>query len=139
MVILMSGCSNKIKKSGERQTHPETIHVSEDYLTVCTGLSVVELSGLQGKHCLAPGCHAFVYCSEQGGYCLDHQNYSKKFTNKYGTSTTFCHEPNCSNFIASSGDTWNCEEHSNKCLQCGKLIDSDAVYCIKCIEEALNK
>lgn len=56
------------------------------------------------------------------------------FTNKYGTKTTKCHHSDCNNYIASSGDTWDCSYHANKCLNCGKYIDCDAMYCMDCLE-----
>ncbi len=59
------------------------------------------------------------------------------FTNKYGTSTTKCAHPGCSNYIASSGDTNCCTIHSNRCGTCGKYIDEDAMYCLDCIADAL--
>ena len=59
------------------------------------------------------------------------------FTNKYGTSTTKCAHPGCSNYIASSGDTNCCTLHSNRCGTCGKYIDEDAMYCLDCIADAL--
>ena len=55
------------------------------------------------------------------------------FTNKYGTSTTKCHHNDCNNYIARSGDTWDCEKHANNCLNCGKYIDCDAMYCMDCL------
>lgn len=58
------------------------------------------------------------------------------FTNKYGTPTTKCAHPGCNNYIASSGDTHNCTTHSNKCLNCGKYIDEDAMYCMSCLEKS---
>ena len=64
---------------------------------------------------------------------------SNSFTNKYGTPTTKCAHPGCSNYIASSGDTNCCPTHSNKCLNCGKYIDEDAAYCMSCLSNALGK
>ena len=61
------------------------------------------------------------------------------FTNKYGTPTTRCAHPGCSNYIASSGDTNCCVSHSRRCLECGTYIDEDAVYCMDCIDKALRK
>lgn len=58
------------------------------------------------------------------------------FTNQYGTPSTTCAYPGCTHKIASSGDTNCCTVHSNKCLNCGKYIDSDAMYCMKCIYNA---
>lgn len=60
------------------------------------------------------------------------------FTNKFGTPTTKCAHAGCNNFIASSGDTNCCEEHSNKCAKCGKYIDEDAMYCMDCLEAEIS-
>ena len=60
------------------------------------------------------------------------------FTNKYGTPTTKCAHAGCNNYIAKSGDTNCCERHSNKCAECGKYIDEDAMYCMDCLEKALS-
>lgn len=61
-----------------------------------------------------------------------------RFTNAFGTPTTRCAHPGCSNFIASSGDTNCCTAHSNRCLQCGCYIDEDAMFCLSCIADALS-
>lgn len=61
------------------------------------------------------------------------------FTNSYGTSSTVCAISNCSRLIASSGDTNCCTIHSNNCKECGKYIDSDATWCMSCIEKAASK
>ena len=61
------------------------------------------------------------------------------YTNKYGTPTTKCAYPGCSNKIASSGDTNCCVTHSNKCLNCRKYIDGDAMYCMSCLTSAASK
>ena len=63
---------------------------------------------------------------------------SSTFTNQYGTSTTKCAHPGCNNYIASSGDTAYCTKHSNKCLNCGKYIDGDAMYCVDCIAKSIT-
>ena len=60
------------------------------------------------------------------------------FTNKYGNKSTKCAEPGCNNNIASSGDTWNCTTHSNKCLECRCYIDGDASYCMSCLGGSKN-
>ncbi len=60
------------------------------------------------------------------------------FTNSYGTSTTKCAHKGCNNYIASSGNTNCCETHSHKCLECGKYIDEDAMYCMSCLKKALK-
>jgi hypothetical protein len=61
------------------------------------------------------------------------------FTNEYGTPTTQCAHPGCENYIATSGDTNCCAEHSNRCLDCKKYIDEDASYCVECISKAVNE
>lgn len=61
---------------------------------------------------------------------------AKSFTNKYGTSTTVCAHSGCTDYIASSGDTNCCQTHSNKCGECGKYIDEDALFCVECILKA---
>ncbi len=62
---------------------------------------------------------------------------SEKFTNHYGTATTICAHSGCSAFIAKSGDTNCCKTHSNKCGNCKCYIDEDAMYCMRCLENAL--
>ena len=63
---------------------------------------------------------------------------STEFTNKYGTPTTKCAHTGCNNYIASTGDTNCCTVHSNKCLDCGKYIDEDALYCMECLVGAID-
>lgn len=63
---------------------------------------------------------------------------SRTFTNKYGTTSTKCAHPGCSNFIASSGDTNCCATHSRRCQECNCYIDEDAMYCMDCIQNALS-
>ena len=65
-------------------------------------------------------------------------NNTEPFTNKYGTPTTKCAHAGCNNYIASSGDTNCCTTHSNKCLECGKYIDEDAMYCMDCLSKAAD-
>ncbi len=69
----------------------------------------------------------------------DSNSNSTSFTNKYGTATTKCVHSGCNNYIASTGDTNCCEIHSNKCKNCNKYIDGDALYCMDCMEGALKK
>lgn len=64
---------------------------------------------------------------------------SGAFTNKYGTPTTKCAHSGCNNYIASSGDTNCCAVHSNNCLECGKYIDEDAMYCMDCLNKAAKQ
>lgn len=89
------------------------------------------------------------YTHEQAVYGVEHNGYqnsgrtykgsSDAFTNQYGTATTICAHPGCNNNIAPSGDTNCCTVHSNKCLQCGKYIDEDAMYCVDCLIVAVDK
>lgn len=66
------------------------------------------------------------------------QNVSSTFSNKYGTATTKCAYPGCTQNIASSGDTNCCVSHSNKCLNCDCYIDSDAMYCMSCLTKNIG-
>ncbi len=68
----------------------------------------------------------------------DTSNGSGTFTNAFGTPTTKCAHPGCNNSIASSGDTNCCTVHSNRCADCGKYIDEDAMYCLDCLTKAAN-
>ena len=61
------------------------------------------------------------------------------FTNKYGTSSTICAHSGCSKYIASSGDTNCCPIHSRRCLECNCYIDEDAMFCMECLQNALNQ
>ena len=116
------GCNNPIASSGD--TNCCTIH---------------------SKKCLECG----KYIDEDATYCMDcitkatagvktQSSGSGSFSNEYGSSTTKCAYPGCNNPIASSGDTNCCAAHSNRCLECGKLIDSDAMYCMSCLTKALK-
>lgn len=62
----------------------------------------------------------------------------KKTSDKVNTAPLQCEHPNCLNKAAETGDSHYCEEHSNKCLECNKYIDEDALYCVNCILKALN-
>ena len=76
-----------------------------------------------------------VLISSTASPSIGKSNYTSTytaFTNQYGTSTTKCAHAGCNNYIASSGDTNCCTIHSRKCLNCGKYIDEDALYCISC-------
>ena len=119
------GCNNPIAPSGDTNC--------------CT---------LHSKRCLECG----KYIDEDATYCMDcitnavtgsktqssGSSSSRAFSNEYGTSTTKCAYPGCNNPIASSGDTNCCVAHSNHCLECGKLIDGDATYCMSCLTKALK-
>lgn len=95
------------------------------------------------------------YVEQRGAYIVDTENsadkisleeesqytknesYEDYFTNEYGTPTTKCAHPLCDNYIAPSGDTNCCIEHSNRCLQCNKYIDEDALFCLDCLKNAI--
>lgn len=64
---------------------------------------------------------------------------SQAFTNSYGTPTTKCNHYGCSNYIAPSGDTNCCTQHSNRCANCGCYIDEDAWMCMKCITNGVEQ
>lgn len=68
----------------------------------------------------------------------DYSGTNVPFTNQFGTSTTQCAHIGCDNYIANSGDTNCCTEHSNRCLDCNKYIDEDAYWCISCLVEAAD-
>lgn len=113
----------------------------------------------EAKHyCEASGCYSEATYSIIGFsgkpeyYCSKHMEKmeenldiiedildsgSSGFTNKYGTPTTKCAHPGCSNKIASSGNTNCCTKHSNRCGSCGIYIDEDALFCIACLTRAL--
>lgn len=50
-----------------------------------------------------------------------------------------CLHSGCTNKAVTTGDSIYCESHSNKCTECGKYIDEDAIFCLNCIVEALRK
>ena len=67
------------------------------------------------------------------------ENYrAENFNNEFGSIDTPCAYPGCSRTIVTSGDSNCCSVHSNRCLNCSRYIDGDAVYCMRCIEEAVN-
>lgn len=82
------------------------------------------------------GC-SYNYNSKTTSYksSSSSSNRNSNFTNAYGTPTTKCAHRGCTNYIASSGNTNCCTVHSNKCLECHKYIDEDALYCMSCIEK----
>lgn len=79
-------------------------------------------------------------------YCENH--YDSDFRNYYGTPTTKCSDRwfneetlsfvHCDKYIAKTGDTRYCEEHSHKCGECYCYIDQDAMYCMDCLEDAFS-
>lgn len=87
-------------------------------------------------------CALIGICSSSGSRSSSNSGTTtssrSSFTNKYGTPTTICAHPGCTNYIASSGDTNCCTKHSNRCGNCGKYIDEDAMFCMDCLRNALN-
>lgn len=49
-----------------------------------------------------------------------------------------CQHDGCVEMAVTSGDSRYCEEHSNKCVECGDYIDEDAEICLKCLVEELK-
>lgn len=76
--------------------------------------------------------------SYDSGYSGNTKPSTSSFTNKYGTRTTKCAISGCSNYIAKSGDTNCCTTHSNKCGNCRCYIDSDAMFCMSCLSDAIG-
>ena len=66
---------------------------------------------------------------------LEKNHKTMPFTNKYGTPTTICAHKGCNEYIASSGDTNCCVQHSKRCLKCNCYIDEDAMYCMDCLKK----
>lgn len=75
------------------------------------------------------------YSSSSSSY---NSSSSSSFTNKYGSPSTECAHPGCTNKIASSGDTNCCTTHSRRCANCGCYIDEDAIYCMNCLKSAFD-
>ena len=53
------------------------------------------------------------------------------------STSNVCAHSGCTNKVA-SGDTVYCSMHSNKCLNCGKYIDEDALYCMSCLKDSVS-
>ena len=123
------GCNNLIASSGDTNcctTHSKKClecgkYIDED-ATYC--MSCIEKA---------------VASNKESSSSTSSTTSSGSFTNAYGSPTTKCAYPGCNNPVASSGDTNCCAAHSNRCLNCGKLIDSDAMYCISCLSKALQQ
>lgn len=154
MVLGMIACTNNSGSSSEDSATSSYVAESndnEENKSVTTTSKVIE------HYCEADGCLNEGTKSIMGlnnileYYCATHykemedivdsmieDTYTSSFTNKYGTSTTKCAHPGCNNYIASSGDTNCCTTHSKNCGECGCYIDEDAMFCISCIEKAIN-
>lgn len=130
-----SGCTNYIASSGD--TNCCVLHSRK-----CLNCGkYIDEDALYCISCLAEA--ASSYSATQKPTSTPKQSYSNSskssFTNQFGTPTTKCAHPGCSNYIASSGDTNCCTIHSKRCANCGKYIDEDAFYCIACIKKAIGK
>ena len=100
--------------------------------------SLTETESTKEIYSLTTESNEFAVTSENQNKDLE-KVQTTTFTNAYGTPTTKCMHSGCKNYIAPSGDTSYCKEHSNYCLECNAYIDEDALYCISCIEKAAKK
>lgn len=57
---------------------------------------------------------------------------------KVNTEPQKCLHEGCTNMAATTGDSFYCETHSNRCLECDCYIDEDAMFCLNCIVEAFK-
>ena len=125
------GCNNLIASSGDTNcctTHSKKClecgkYIDED-ATYC--ISCIEKAATASKNSTSSST-------------TSSSSSSGSFTNAYGSPTTKCAYPGCNKPVASSGDTNCCAAHSNHCLNCGKLIDSDAMYCMSCLSKAVQQ
>lgn len=131
--LLCSGCTST---SNDNSNYTESSIVKEDSTSsTAKNNSASSYSETSNKYSSIVEEYS-SYSSNKDTY-----NYDSKplFTNAYGTPTTKCAHSGCDNYIASSGDTNCCTLHSNKCRECGKYIDEDAMYCITCLTNALSQ
>ena len=84
------------------------------------------------------GSDSSISISSANQSSKSNESKNSTFTNAYGTPTTKCAHPGCNNYIAPSGDTNCCTIHSNRCLECKKYIDEDAMYCMSCLKKAIT-
>ena len=130
------GCTNTIAASGD--TNCCTVHSRK---CLACGKYIDE-DAMYCMDCITKAAtgssSSSSYSSSSSGYGSSSSGYGSGFSNAYGSSTTKCAHPGCNNPIASSGDTNCCTKHSRKCLQCGKYIDEDAMYCMSCILSAFG-
>lgn len=130
-----SGCTNYIANSGDT-------NCCELHSRKCLNCGkYIDEDALYCITCLAKAASSYSATSKPTSAPKKTNSNSSKssFTNQYGTPTTKCAHPGCSNYIASSGDTNCCTIHSKRCANCGKYIDEDAFYCISCIKMAIGK
>ena len=118
---------DKLEKQGEeylekeerkqiRRNDPKRQKIITLVVTILVLVAVAVGCFLLFRSCTSPS-------DSSGGY----------FTNAYGSPTTKCAHPGCTSYIARSGDTNCCALHSNRCKNCGKYIDEDAMYCMDCM------
>ena len=125
----ISDCENYIAKSGD--TNCCTDHSNKCAECYC----YIDSDAMYCMDCISGALDD----DDDGAYSDDNDSsYSGSFGNKYGTSSTKCAIASCDNNIASSGDTNCCAVHSNKCAECYCYIDSDAMYCMDCLSNALD-
>ena len=129
-VFLLTACGNNAEQAGTNSlTETETVKETE---------TVRETEATKGTYSLSTNSTEATVTSESKNRELQKKQVTA-FTNAYGTSTTKCAHSGCNNYIASSGDTSYCKEHSNRCLNCNAYIDEDALYCVSCIKKAATK
>lgn len=117
-----------------------TVTLSAIMLTACSGGSTTNSSYSNDNITSSSTNSSSSYSDSSNSSSKSYSNSSSSsFTNKYGTSTTKCAQSGCNNYIASSGDTNCCITHSNKCIECKKYIDGDAMYCMSCLSSAAKK
>ena len=60
------------------------------------------------------------------------------FKNSYGSPDTKCDIEGCAGFIAPSGNTKYCIEHTAICTECDSFINIGKLYCDNCLEKREN-
>ncbi len=81
---------------------------------------------------------ACILCACQDMKQKDPVETEDLFTNIQGTETTVCAHEGCTNYIARSGDTLYCTEHSGICSTCGKYVDEGKTRCSQCLIDEMN-
>lgn len=144
-LFLLTACSTNTNENADinvaNSSEPSTFKNTIEHYCEVSGCnkegikSVVGLDGSLEYYCVAhyDEMEDIVEKMEEDVY-----GSSTTFTNKYGTSTTKCVHSGCDNYIASSGDTNCCTTHSRNCGGCGCYIDEDAMFCITCLEKAIQ-
>lgn len=135
LVVCLCGCNNTSKAELEELQH------KNEELQAQVEEQNKRIKDLESKPTNAPvqTPKSTSSTTKNAGSSYKSSTSNVVFTNKYGTATTICAHPGCNNYIAPSGDTNCCTVHSNKCLQCGKYIDGDAMYCIDCLVVAMDE